>query len=298
MKWFWGSLLIIIGLIFLGINTNYLSPSQIADIARFWPLLLVIWGVSLVFARTKYGWIITFLVFFASLSFICMATFGQINYKFNKLVTTTQTHTFSRSDTTVKKAKITINTGAIELNLKTDPNTLIKGGLTSNYLEPELKIDKTSNDQANISLNTTTKWNKWSNWPSGKNTLDVKIAEKIPVDLTVNAGASQINLDLSKAIIEKITLNAGATEINVKLGNTIQNNAKIQISTGASNIKFTIPKDIGVRFKNDSPVTGMQLNNYKNIGNKIYESPDYSSKSKKIEINSSSGASSVEIKTK
>jgi hypothetical protein len=41
-KIFWGILILIVGLLFLGNNLGYISGS----VWRWWPLLLILWGIK------------------------------------------------------------------------------------------------------------------------------------------------------------------------------------------------------------------------------------------------------------
>lgn len=292
MKWFWGTVLIILGLIILGINTNTIDRTQLSQIANLWPLLLILYGSILIFHRYKFGWIITLLVFLGSIGLIAAVINGNITYKTH--TGKRQTHKFSENlkDTT-QEAKITINSGAVDLNISTSNNKLIEGQLTSNFLNPNLKVNY-NDTLANVTLNTESSFDYW---PKGKNDFDVKITDQIPTKLTLNVGASKIDANLSKILLEKLEINSGASDINVRLGDNIRNNADINFSSGASSIKLSIPKSIGISVRNQSPISSFDFENSKKIDTKTYQSENFDQADKKVNVDISSGASSIQIDT-
>lgn len=70
MNWLLGILLFLTGIYFLGINIGIWSEIDFADYSKYWPLLLIILGVTIVSSPLKYGWIFVFLVLAASILFV------------------------------------------------------------------------------------------------------------------------------------------------------------------------------------------------------------------------------------
>ncbi len=85
MRWFWGLLILSIGVIFLGQNLGLWSNVSAADLLRFWPLILVLFGFTLIVKHLKFGWIIILIAYVAALYLIYysltkhMFSFGSIN---------------------------------------------------------------------------------------------------------------------------------------------------------------------------------------------------------------------------
>lgn len=292
MKWFWGIILILAGVILIGINTNYLDADQLYQFAKFWPLLLIIYGTGLAFRHYRFGWIITLLVIIASIAFIGYSTKNNLHFQNN----------FSGNAPTISKfqadlpsaadsAKIIIDSGAVDLKLRSTSDDLIHGSLSSRFLQPKLTT-KTSNDQTIVTLDTASSFH---NWPHGKNKLDVFITDEVPVNLQLNVGASQLNLDTSNIMVKEMTISCGASNIDLKIGKTIQDNAAIKISSGASNISISLPREIGVKISNDSALSNLDTKDFTKVDKGTYESNDYQNKDKKITIHNSSGASSINI---
>lgn len=292
MRWFWGTILILFGLIALGLNTNIINHSQLSQLGQLWPLLLVIYGAGLIFHRFKYGWVLTLLIIFCSLCFTTAVLKDRISYK--PYSGPRQHYKFSEDlKATTQDSKLTINSGAVDLNISDTHNYLISGQLNSNYLKPNLIVNY-NDTQATSTLNTDSSFDFW---PHGKNEFNVKVSDQTPTKLVVNVGASKIDANLSNILLKELTVNSGASDINIRLGNQTRNGAKIDFSSGASSIKILVPKSIGIEAKNNSPISSFSFKNSQKIDSKTYKSDNYGSSEKKIEIDISSGASSIEINT-
>lgn len=292
MRVFWGLLILTFGLIFLGLSFNLWGASQIEELAQFWPLLLILFGISIIVRHLKFGWLIVLLSFLAAILFVYFFSFVPGTSKSNIFNQKIETYNFSSDlPQDVKQAKIIIDTGAVSLNASKTSDKLIEGSLESRYFQPEL--DVTSENGTVTAHLKTIRFGGW--W--GKNNLTLQITDKIPVEVVINSGASSINLDLTNISISNLEVNAGASSIDVKIGN-IQNNAKVSISAGASTIDLQIPKDYGVKLISKTGLSSKSYEGFTQIEKDAYQNENYNKDDvNKLEVNLDAGVSSIKLET-
>jgi len=276
----------------LGQSLNFWGANQIADLGQFWPLLLILLGIALLVRHLRFGWIIILASFILALVFIYFASFST-KPAFNKVIRRHKLESFNFSNNLPEnstKARIIIETGAINLHLSSISDKLIDGSLKSRYAEPDLTLS----EENNIVI-ATLKTTKNIGFIWGSNTLDVKITNKIPVELVINSGASSLNLDASEITLEGLEINAGASSINLKIGKII-NSSVLNIKSGASSINIDLPNNIGFEIIAKSGLSSKEIKDFDQIDNNNFRSKNFDTAEIKSKLNIDAGASSIKIK--
>lgn len=291
MRWFWGALIIFVGVVILGVNLGWWALANIGNLWQLWPLILIVIGVSIIFRHFRFGWIVTLVIFILALMF-ALAMLGPINsnvIRSNNIEI--KTSDFSEDlPTNVTSADIKIKTGASDVHLGSSSAKLIEGTLKSAQ-NPNLSID-IADQKANVvfDLSNPTRFLSWT-----KNSLDVRLTDKVPVLLSIDAGASSLSLDCSNLNLNGATFKTGAASLDLKLGEKIKNDATIDIDSGASSITIAVPKNLGVKVVAKSGVSSKNFNGFDKIDSNNYQTPDYQNAQNKITIMINAGASSMEI---
>lgn len=294
MKWFWGLLLLIVGTYFLGINLSFWSAQDLVKLVQFWPLLLILYGVSLIARHWKFGWIVILAAFWAAILFVYNVSFTDypiVNIdEVNK--ESVKTSKFSAEfPSGAKKVKMNIKSGAVNFDLKGGSSKLIEGTMESTFARAVLDVDN-----INGSVETTLKTEKVSaGWWRGKNNLEMSITNKLPLSLDIDAGASDIKADLSDIILEELNVDSGASSIDLKIGDQVANDAKIDIDAGASSIDIKLPKSIGATIKTNASLSNRTFENFNQKENNLFESENYDTASKKISIEINAGVSTIKV---
>lgn len=294
MRWLIGAILIVVGVIYLGQNLSWWSGAEFENIGRFWPLILVLIGVSVLTKHLKWGWIVFMTVLLASIGLIFYASV------YDQSFLRAQSEKYSDKisydlNSSAKSAEIRIDTGALELKvLENESAKFIEGDYTFNLYKP-LFENYFENEKQVFKLSGTEKWNSW-HFGNSSNQAELKLNQDIPVNLIVNAGASKLNLNLEKINCAGIDISAGASEINLKIGEKIDSEAKINIKAGVSNIKIYLPKELGAKLRVDAPLSGKELTDLDKIGDNEFKTKNFDSATKKIEITIDAGVSNIEVK--
>jgi hypothetical protein len=82
MRWFWGLLVLSIGVLLLGQNFNFWGSQNFSELLQYWPLILILFGIALICKHLKVGWIIILFSYFLAFAFII---FIAPNHRTNNL---------------------------------------------------------------------------------------------------------------------------------------------------------------------------------------------------------------------
>lgn len=130
-----------------------------------------------------------------------------------------------------------------------------------------------------------------------KNEWDLKINEGVPVDLVVNAGASETDLDLKGIELSNLEVNAGVGEITVDLGGDWKESFDARISSGVGKMTVILPKDTGVKIHSDKGLGSASFENLISKGNGVYVNEAYEDAKVQIDLDADIGVGEVTFKT-
>jgi len=129
-----------------------------------------------------------------------------------------------------------------------------------------------------------------------KNEWDLKITEDVPVDLVVNAGASETDLDLKGIELSNLEVNAGVGEITVDLGGDWKESFDARISSGVGKMIVILPEDTGVRIHAEKGIGSSSFENLISKGNGVYVNEAYEDAKVKIDLDADIGVGEVTFK--
>lgn len=303
MRYFFALLLILVGLIGLGINLDWWGPTVWAKLTLFWPLILVFGGFDLVLRDKKVRRFLMVGLFFVSLLFVLLSFGNKFYLDKTKLNSgddccKTNSAVFDESiPEGVKEIHYLINVGATDLEISEATDKLLKGNFESNFAKSQIKVEK-ENEIAEVGLKTFTKkklfYFHYLN-QQFRNRLSLALNKNLSVWLDIVSGASNLNLDLSQIKIEKLDLSGGASNAKIKLGDSLMDNAKINISSGASAVSFEIPREYGVKLFLESKLINTDLDDFERQEENLYVSDNFERSQKKITIYLKSGLANLTI---
>lgn len=292
---FWGVFFITLGIFFLLENTvNFVI---VYPFWKFWPILLILWGLGLVIkleiVRKIFSGINAFL-----LVLIIFSLFNQGHYFFGHRsieyskdgFRENASFLYEKNSDSTKTASLTIKSGLCFVNI-CDPDTanLISVFAKNGEHYSLSRRDEGTNSDLDLSLSENR-----VNFPRD-NTLDVLLNSKPKWDLDVQVGVATVNLDLSKFDIRNLAINSGVTKLNLKMG-SISDSARVNVETGLSSIYIELPEDAGCKLEGDIALSSKHIEGLDKIDKRHYETKSFESAKKKIFIHLNVGLSSVHIK--
>jgi hypothetical protein len=88
-----------------------------------------------------------------------------------------------------------------------------------------------------------------SGFPIGRaeNEWDVRLSDKVELDLAVSIGAGESGLELSGLDLRRLQLDIGAGDVTVDLSGEWENDMRASIQGGAGSFRVLVPSTVGVR---------------------------------------------------
>jgi hypothetical protein len=308
-KLFWGLIFVFVGTIFLLENFDIIDFSW-RYIWHFWPLLLIITGVNIVFAnsKSKSGAIIIGVITLLALSFLTFKGLEQRTSESRRWSwnwdsdedeeeTDKDSSNFSTYSedysSNYKEATLNVYGAASTFEIETGADKLFESEIKETSNRYFLK--KTETDSS-VVLEFRTK-NENTNF-NFKNDEYSKVRMKIndnPIwDVNLKMGAGKIDFDFSKNKVKNVSLKGGAAEFNVKLGD-LYNDVDLTAETGVAEINIAIPKNSGCKIKTQTGLSSKDFQGFTKNSDGTYETENFKTSPNKINILLKGGLSDFEV---
>ncbi len=280
---------ILAGLVIFLSNLGYVSPMFIQQLLRFWPLILIIIGISLF-----WGGIIP-----RFLSFILVAV----------IIVGVLVLAFAAPGPGIQggiQTQLSVEQGRYP-NLETGQLTLHFGGgrlfldrQTENWFDgsfrgPAQTVPSYNVEEQTLYLNLR---ERGVSLP-GRNIINIwhiHLSPSLRWELEVDSGAVDGELDLEGIPLDSVNLKVGAGNMTVKLGDN--GDVNMRVEAGAANIKLLVPEDMGM----DIRMNGVLANtNLRELGWPLvdgrYRSPSYNRATSRVllDIDVAVGNFTVEV---
>lgn len=305
-KVFWGVILVLIGVFFILKNVGVIYFDWVT-IWRMWPLILILWGISLIPVKDYLKLI--FSVVAIGLAVLLVNRYDKNGYY--SFGWDSHRHRLERSwddsdwknsgdsqelfqnyDSSIQRAELNLEAAAGDFRLSDSvpDNKLItfhKKGNIGNY---SMTTEGDSTERV-INLKIEDSHVKFNN--RGMR-VDLGLNPKPVWDLDFDIGAASIDFDLSNYKIGKLSLDGGASSIDIKLGD-LSDLTEVKINAGASSIDLEIPEDAGAELRTETVLSSRNFDGFKKISRGLFRTDNYDSALHKITIDIDAGVSSVDI---
>lgn len=292
---FWGVILILLGVLYLLKQFDVIWFNW-RDILSLWPLILVLWGISILPVKPLYK-------FIASVVAIVLMLLLIYNNPARRHSGWLWIGDWHRSGKSVELKKSESRMESAEyafLELDAAAGSYVISG-TSEQLVDFRHVG----DSGTYYMSTSEDGNKqyvrigpekYRNQSNlyRSHEVDIKLNPDLVWDIDIDAGAADIELDLSPFIVSELRINGGATSIEIKLG-SLSENLKVDVETGVSSVLIKVPKDVACEVNTDSFLVSKELPGFDKVSKSTYVSPNFSSASKNISIEFNSGISSLRV---
>lgn len=129
-----------------------------------------------------------------------------------------------------------------------------------------------------------------------KNIWDIKLNEDIPMDLSIETGASDAEINLQGLQLEKLDINTGIGDLKVNLGGDWKKSFETNIETGVGSTTVTLPSKVGVKLTTEKGIGTSNIEGLISKGEGVYVNEAYDKSDVKIEINSEIGLGDITFK--
>jgi hypothetical protein len=325
---FWGIVLITLGVVFMAHNYGWFDIDW-HFFSRFWPVLIILAGLNLIFSRQNSGAaLVTTVLLAVSVPLAIVGAFrnrhwdnDRYEYHYNnddddddndsddgrnddgddddhdhdsdrpKVQTS---HIAEPMDPTILEANLKFESGAGRFYVGAPSDSLIEADTrmsVSKYSMSVNRNDVSHSADINVKLDDDE-----IDLKSGElvNLVDLRLNPKPTWSFDFGIGAGQANFDLSAYAVKAVKLGAGAADIELKLGDRAPL-ADIRIESGVTAVKLKIPKTSGCQVEAKGALTIKKLEGFIEIGGGVYQTPGYATSGKKIDIHYEGGVSRFEV---
>jgi len=258
---FWGVILIFIGVLFI-LQNLHLIHFDWMNLWRLWPVVLVLWGVSILPANSWIKLVLTLVILGASIFFMVDQTSHWDDYQsrtewwddWDKEDKTTIDQYFDVPfEDSVSEATLVLDAaaGAFLINETTDQLLEFdKRGSWNNYSYLVKKLD----DKTEIMIEPegrNIKIRKGNN----KNDINISLNDYPVWEINMDVGASAMDIDLTPYKVKMLDIDGGAAAFEIRLGDKYPE-THVSIDAGASSIEIKIPETSGCDLQTSSVLSG------------------------------------------
>jgi hypothetical protein len=242
---------------------------------NLWPLLLVVIGISMIFKKTPWIKVVTWILFIAVVvlySYYFDSNITIFGRNFSGDIQQQEQIIEYHSD--VKFGELRLNLGAGQLNISSGDGYLIE----SKFPKEITKVkDSVLNNRRVFIYETISNSNFIKHGTIGTDGHEYifKLNEKVVWDIDVDMGAVDAKLDMRDIVFDGLDIDIGAGQLDLYL-DEIDENVSVSIDSGVSDIDIYIPKDTSVKLKYDGGIKDIDFigMHYKKDG-EFYYSEDY-----------------------
>ncbi len=298
-----GLTLIGIGLVFLLTSMGIVSIGTWRFLIDFWPLALVFLGLNIILKNTRGWWLVPL---FIVLVIIVLLIAGNSHYGpqpyFNRNYqgierdyAGTYSNTAELEDNINRlKANISFGAGKLELNQVKDRKLLYQMDLKYTGAIPGVDYHYKEEIREGQLVVEKDKEFDWANITGLADNWLLAFSKQIPLNLQINAGAGQLDLNLEELKVDQLSVNSGASDLDIGLGNY---NSYIYLNSGATRVDFYLPREVGVSIRINGVIS---KNNFiksglVEISEDHYRSNNFTEAANKVRIEIKASASKIEL---
>ena len=285
---------------FLLQNMGVLPPSTWLGLWRFWPLVLVLVGVELLFGHR--GYLAAILGLLVALFAIGVALgAGQVGLPGGPAVARSDSRTLSGAN----QATVTLRYGAGRL----DVGPLLNGGPDDlSRMSFQGPRDGTPEVQYAVSGGI----GRLTYQPAGRSgfafvpffagrgsaqpRLEVQLTPTVPLSLILQTGATEARLDLSRLRLTSLEVSTGAADTWIRLPEAATNTS-VHVSGGAASLTLEVPDGVAAQIRHRGGLTTLSVdqNRFPAVDDETYRSPAYDSAQNRVDITLETGVSTVRV---
>lgn len=290
-------LLIGLGILFLMANLDMISFDFVEIIVRFWPVILILAGLDMLFGR-RANWV-GGLIALLLIGFILAAAFFTPITRQSDSAASGETVVIEQTARGVERADIYIDASIGQLRIDaTDAGSdnLIEG--TVRALEGEtVRTDyQEENNVARFVLESEGRIGPvlLPFLRSGeRGQWDLQLGRSVPLRLTVSTGVGEAELMLEELVLDDLDVNTSVGSTQITLPDSGEFRA--DIDGGVGNLTIRIPESMAARIEINRGVGGISVQGDFIHQGEAYVSPGYDSARERADITVNGGVGSIDI---
>jgi hypothetical protein len=295
---FWGVLFVAAGVLLLleRMDIFYVEWSWMW---KFWPLLLVVWGVVILLGNKQPGKAIVVGLLAIGVALFVFSTFN-FGWNWNW-----QSHDWQANaaeydqelvqpfDSTVNHASFTLQSGAGAFTIEDTTTQLMEASTHSSLGRYVCDLDKGGNAQR-VTLALEGHEHHWSGGRI-RNNARIRLNSAPVWNIKFELGASSMEADLTRYAVERLVVEAGAANIKLTLGDKADE-SRVSVQTGVSQLHVSIPDSVGCEIRAEAPLSHKDFRGFTKIHSGVYQTDNFETAKKRIYLDLHAGVSNLSVK--
>ncbi len=287
-----GLILIGIGILFLLRNMGIIHWWTIGSLLRFWPLILVVIGINIIFRNHPVVTTITWVAFFAIVVGFAIANPAQPPWNNMRGNSSEPTDISIPMESNLDEAVLKLSTGAMKLKMEAGDQELL---LVEDFpFEPEIKLNDSNNGRRKEISISTNSINIIGPNDEYRESL-IQLNKNVRWDIEAKLGAAASEMDLRELDFEKVSMEVGAGDFKLLLPQT-ESDSQITINAGASQVVLELPREVNARIEANNVLsqTSIDGRHWDQQGD-VYYSKSYDDSKPVVDIEVTMGVGRVEV---
>jgi len=318
---FWGIFLITLGVVFLGRNYGWFDFDW-SFLSQFWPLLIILAGLNMIFSRrNRSAAIVTTVLLAVTVPLALVSAFGsnrwngdRFEYRYDRdedneesmeddddddrddaeAVKVRSNHIAEPMDASIEQASLKFESGAGRFLIGEPSDSLIEANTRLSVSNYSMSVNRDETTRAaDIDLKLD---DDHINLRSGElvNRVNLNLNPRPVWSFSFGIGAGQADFDLSAYNVKSLELNAGAADIDLKLGDKAPD-SNVRIEAGVASVTVKVPRTVACQVETEGAMNSQKLDGFTEIGGGVYQTPDYGTATKKLTIHYQGGMSKFNV---
>lgn len=303
----WGLIYIFIGSIFLLDNFNVIDFYWVS-VWRFWPVIFILIGTNMLLSRFGNQKVVPALV--AAITLVALALIGYQGSRPNddsRWISFQFDNEDSGNDSTLytpnyfiepyggtKRAELTIQGGATSFKLQDTTSSLFEADVKRQFAK--YTLTKSISDSVEVlNFKMRSGEQRWNQDEMENNKTNIRLNSTPVWDIRIGMGAGEAIFDLTPYKVSSLKFEGGAASFEAKIG-SLQPLTNVTVETGVANVEIDVPSESGCRIVVDSGLSSKDFIGFNKQSDGTYQTSNYSTAAKKINISLKGGLSSFEVR--
>ena len=300
---FWGLFFITLGVLVLLKNLGTVNL-EFGDIWKFWPVVLVLWGIIFLVSNTIFrgfisgfsGIILAIALFaFFNSTFLChnIIIDGDDGISIDSRSSAEYSFYNEEYSNSINSAKLNVESGAGSFKISDTTGSLFAA---KTYGAKNSYVLSRSDSRENSTVDFEMKNHRFSlSDGSLQNNVNMMLNTRPIWDMDFKLGAASIDFDLSPYKIDNISIKMGVASLNIKLGSK-SDKTNLFLDAGASSVDISVPENVGCEIIANVSLSSKDFEGFTKINKNTYRTENFDSSSKIIILHLKSGLASIDVK--
>jgi len=195
-----------------------------------------------------------------------------------------------------ERVNVRLEAGVGEFVIRGGAEELLEADFTYNVAEWKPSIDYSESEGTGRLTIRQPELEGKSIPDDAENRWDLRLTGSVPLEIEMEAGIADANLDLSGLKIDRLQIDQGVGSTRVTLGDEISRDVTIDIDGGVGDIVISLPESAGVRLHADMGIGSLTAPGFHERGG-AYVNRAYGEAEHTIEVNIDAGVGSVTLRT-